>query len=78
MSEDITFYSLAVNCGPLTGPNNGMVTVSDTTFMSTATYSCNPGYILMGSVTRTCEAVGNWYPLNATCERKSTKDTACT
>ncbi len=59
-----------VNCGALANPSNGAVdTSSGTTFMMTATYTCNTGYILIGGNTRTCGANGNWTPNAPTCER---------
>ena len=51
-------------------PENGHVDTSfGTTFLSEATYSCNSGYTLMGSVTRTCTADGQWNPAAPICER---------
>ncbi|XP_064386173.1 uncharacterized protein LOC135334783 [Halichondria panicea] len=63
-----------VDCGPLTDPTNGMITLSTTTFESTATYSCNTGYNIVGSVIRTCGAsitsgpTGVWSPAAPVCE----------
>ncbi len=55
-----TVYLLIVDCGPLT-VNNGMVdTSSGTTFMNTATYTCNTGYTLVGVNNRTCQADAIW------------------
>ncbi len=49
----------AVDCGSLTDPSNGAVdTSSGTTFMMTATYTCNIGYNIVGSESRTCGASG--------------------
>ena len=51
----------AVECGSLTDPDNGQVnTLSGTTFESTATYTCDTGYALSGSQSRSCGADGNW------------------
>ena len=63
------YYSLsAVNCGPLTNPNNGQVDTSPgTIFESTATYTCDTGYILSGSQSRTCGADGMWTSTEPTC-----------
>ena len=63
-------FSAAVDCGTLINPQNGQVTLTATTFMSTATYSCNAGYNLSGSATRTCEASGTWSDTAPTCDRK--------
>ncbi|XP_053405169.1 CUB and sushi domain-containing protein 1-like [Mercenaria mercenaria] len=49
-----------IDCGPLSNPENGTVSMSDSTYMSTATYSCFTGFSLNGSVTRTCMSDGNW------------------
>jgi len=61
-------FSAVVDCGTLTDPLNGEVIFTTTTFMSTATYSCNSGYILSGSTTRTCEASGTWSDTAPTCD----------
>ena len=53
-------YLAVVSCGELAGPDNGAVSVTNTTFASTATYSCNDGYSLVGDTTRTCLASGLW------------------
>ena len=51
-----------------------MITLSTTTFESTATYSCNTGYNIVGSVIRTCGAsitsgpTGVWSPAAPVCE----------
>ena len=59
----------AVNCGALANPSNGTVdTSSGTTFMMTATYTCNPGYTLTGDMTRTCQADGMWNSSEPACE----------
>ena len=57
-----------VDCGELMAPENGTVSTSpDTTFTSTATYSCNDGYTLEGVTTRTCLASGSWSDCVPTC-----------
>ena len=69
----------AVDCGPLT-INNGLVsTSSGTIFMMTATYTCDTGYVRVGSESRTCGASGTsgattltdgvWSPAAPVCER---------
>ena len=65
----ITTFTAAVNCRPLTDPDNGLVdTPYGTTFRSTATYTCNTGYALSGSQTRSCGADGNWTSSEPFCE----------
>ena len=59
-----------MECGGLASPANGEVATSTTTFGSTATYSCNNGYILSGSATRNCQADAMWSSTEPTCTRK--------
>ena len=63
------FLSLtAVDCGNLTDPANGQVTLTaGTTFKQIATYRCNTGYNLVGDSTRTCQATGIWSGNAPTC-----------
>lgn len=51
-----------VDCGALTNPSNGTVNTSGgTTFGSTATYACNPGYMSSGgNASRMCQANMTW------------------
>ena len=63
------FNSVAVvECSELTDPENGAVSVTNTTFASTATYSCNDGYSLVGVTTRTCQASASWSGSKPSCE----------
>ena len=65
-----SLLSTAVDCGTLTNPANGSVSYSSgTTFRQTATYSCNTGYNLVGSSTRTCQATRRWSGSAPTCPR---------
>ena len=59
-----------VSCGPLTDPVNGAVTVTGTMSGSTATYSCDPGYMIVGDSTRTCGTDGMWTLATFSCERE--------
>ena len=63
--EDIQYYTFT-HLGPLTcevpsPPDNGEITVAPGSnslshgLGSVATYSCDPGYALVGQTTRTCE-----------------------
>ena len=55
------FVNAVVDCGILQNPANGTVTVAETTFGSTASYSCSgSNYLLVGAAERTCQANGMW------------------
>lgn len=58
------------DCGALTNPTNGTVSAPSTTMGATATYSCNQGFSLSGSATRTCGASG-WTGSAPTCQASS-------
>ncbi len=63
--------SLAVDCGPLNNTANGQVsTSSGTTFMMTATYTCNPGYALSSTDSRMCGASAVWSGAAPVCNCK--------
>ena len=53
---------IIVDCGGLSDPANGNVTLTDTLLGSTATYTCNSGYSLVGDVSVVCQAnaAGSW------------------
>lgn len=61
---------IAVDCGPLPDPDNGQVTVFETTFGSSAIYSCNPGFQLVGDARRICTDSGKWSEKEPACSRK--------
>ena len=49
---------------------NGSVDVDETTLGNTANYSCNLGYILVGSATVKCLYTGLWSDFAPACECK--------
>ena len=58
-----------MDCGTLNNPANGQVgQTAGTTFGQTATYTCNPGYNLVGDSSRTCQATGVWSGSIPTCQ----------
>ena len=68
--HDVSPLSTAVDCGTLTNPANGSVSLpAGTTFGQTVTYSCSTGYNLVGGNTRTCQATGVWSGNVPTCQR---------
>ena len=56
--------TVGTNCVPLTSLANGQVV----TIGNTATYTCDTGYTLSGSQSRTCGADGNWTFSEPLCE----------
>ena len=64
------FHSPVITCptdGVITVPENGQVSVGEITLGSVATYTCNDGFVLTGTSTRTCQADGTWSDDNPTC-----------
>ena len=65
------YFHTVVDCGPLTNPLNGQVnTSSGTTYNEVAAYSCDPGYYIIGSSSRTCQVNGAWNSTVPSCERE--------
>jgi len=64
-------YSIT-DCGLLPNITNGHVTVVEgiegsSTYNATATYTCDAGYQLSHTVTRTCEVTGTWSNTQPSC-----------
>ena len=57
-------------CGDPGTPVNGRRSISGLTEGHTVTYTCNTGYRLSGSATRTCRSNGLWSGSSATCPSK--------
>ncbi|XP_041475001.1 sushi, von Willebrand factor type A, EGF and pentraxin domain-containing protein 1-like isoform X1 [Lytechinus variegatus] len=57
-----------VSCGPLPLPIHGEVTTTNITLDGIARYSCNHGYVLNGSRTRTCSLLGKWSGSTPDCQ----------
>ena len=76
----IYILSTVIECPALTDPMNGGIvyapdTSADYDFGTTATYSCNSGYSLVGDEVRTCggdgsSTMGVWDLSEPFCERK--------
>ena len=60
--------SAVVQCGNLSSPVNGQVSVDSNTFGSQANYSCSEGYVLNGNSIRMCQSDGQWSGSEPTCE----------
>ena len=68
-----TMYT-SVTCSSLTDPNNGVIncSVGDDgvpSYEDTCSFTCNIGYWLIGSDTRTCQSNGNWSGIEPSCSR---------
>ena len=63
-------HVVAIQCDGLSDPDNGAVSVTGTGVGDTATYTCDAGYELIGSSTRTCQSNGDWSESSPTCEGK--------
>ena len=61
----------AAVCPDLQGPDNGVIQVTGTGYGDTATYSCLPGFALVGGTTRTCQAEGVWSGSEPFCQGKT-------
>ena len=65
------FYCV-VNCSTLNSPNNGTITCSlgddgVPSYEDTCSFTCNTGYELTGSDTRTCQSDESWSGSDAVC-----------
>lgn len=60
-------FFLAVDCGPLSVPMNGSSSGNITVFPNSVQFNCDPGFILDGSVIRTCQANGTWSGFQTLC-----------
>ena len=70
----IMCFILLVSCPSLTDPSNGMINCSlgddeVPSYEDTCSITCNTGYELTGSETRTCQSDGSWSGSIAMCSR---------
>lgn len=63
-------FHAAAMCQELRPPANGLIQTTGTQFGSTATYSCLPGFNLVGNERRTCQANGFWNGVEPFCQGK--------
>ena len=52
--------SAAIDCGDPGNLTNGQRSLSRTTYSNVVTYTCDVGYTLEGSNSRTCKSNGQW------------------
>ena len=62
------FLPSAIDCGRLSAPDNGGIVDSGTDYGSTARYTCDAGYRLVGDVFRLCQSSGSWSGSMPTCQ----------
>ena len=60
------------NCGYLSSPRHGRVSVTTRDVGDRVTYTCNSGFRLIGSSTRTCLSDGSWSGSQPICSRMYT------
>ena len=60
---------LATDCHNLFSPVGGKVNITSFSYLSTATYSCDEGYVLVGQENRTCKHSGFWSGSPPSCLR---------
>ena len=61
---------LVQNCGVPETVTNGVRMMENTTYGSSVSYFCNPGYMLVGSRKRVCQANGQWSGQATSCASK--------
>ena len=63
--------NLSVSCGALDDPDNGAMTCSGTgsVYGDTCSFTCDDGFALAGSATRTCQSDRTWNGSVALCEQ---------
>ena len=56
-----------LDCGMLSAPSDGSITLTGTTYLSVATFECDVGYDLSGSASRVCQADTAWNGTTTLC-----------
>ena len=64
------YFFLAIDCGPLDAPSNGSSSGDLTVYPNGVRFSCDPGFLLVGSSKRVCMANGTWSGFETSCKRK--------
>ena len=70
IGETLILPFAVVDCGNLTNPQEGIVSIGETTFQSEANYSCLEGHELDGNASRICLESGVWSDAEPVCNRK--------
>ena len=71
---NLAFIVFTVACTAHTDPKNGVMTCSlgedgVPSYKDTCSFTCNTGYELTGSDTRTCQSDGSWSGSDDVCRR---------
>ena len=62
-------FQTVVPCTVLKNPANGTLILTGTSYGNTATYTCDTGFVLVGSEMLICEDDGMWSDLPPACQR---------
>ena len=67
----LAIFATVVSCPELNKLDNGMTNCSQKEFFyeDTCSFTCNTGYKLTGSDTRTCQSNGSWSGSKITCRK---------
>ena len=57
---EFSIFIVAIDCGRLQNPPFGRVELAGTVINQRATYTCIPGYVLIGNRVRICLINGRW------------------
>jgi predicted cupin superfamily sugar epimerase len=60
-------HNISVTCTALTSVSGANITFSTNGTQTQASYSCLPGYSLVGEVTSECDTSGTWTQTASTC-----------
>jgi len=63
----MSFWHFLVLCYQLEAPDNGKMECTGNQYEDVCTFSCDDGYELIGSDTRTCQSDANWSGSKAEC-----------
>ena len=74
VGSTLWYVTTVIDCGELSPPTYGTVSVTSTTYTSVANYSCNTGYDLVGGNESVCLITGVWSAPQPQCRSKTHPD----